>query len=284
LIAFIAPTKNHSMKPADFDYVRNYVRAQAAIVIEPGKEYLVESRLVTLARKEKIASIDLLVDQLRAKPGSELHRRVIDAMTTNETSFFRDLHPFEALKKSILPELMQKRRPERQLNFWCGAASTGQESYSVMITIAENFPDLFSWNLNFIATDLSLDVLAQAQSGKYSQLEVNRGLPAPLLVKYFKRDGDSWEFDANIRKKVLFKELNLIATWPFMPAMDVVFLRNVLIYFDVETKKTILGKIRRLLRPGGYLFLGGAETTLNLDDAYERVTLERATCYRTPLG
>jgi chemotaxis protein methyltransferase CheR len=271
------------MKSADFDYVRNYVRAQAAIVLEPGKEYLVESRLTTLARKENIASIDELVERLRAKPGSDLHRRVVDAMTTNETSFFRDLHPFEALKKTILPELVKKRSAERQLNFWCGAASTGQESYSVLMTIAENFPEIFQWNFNFIATDLSLEVLAQAQSGKYGQLEVNRGLPAPLLVKYFKRNGDAWEFDPMLRKKVVFKELNLMSNWPFMPAMDVVFLRNVLIYFDVETKKTILGKIRRLLRPGGYLFLGGAETTLNLDDSFERVVLERTTCYRSPL-
>lgn len=270
------------MKPADFDYVRNYVRSQAAIVIEPGKEYLVESRLATLARKEKIASIDLLVEQLRARPGSELHRRVVDAMTTNETSFFRDINPFEALKKHILPELIEKRRTERQLNFWCGAASTGQECYSVLMTLAENFPEVLQWNFNFVATDLSLEVLAQAQSGLYSQLEVNRGLPATLLVKYFKRNGSSWEFDPVLRKKVVFKELNLTHTWPFMPAMDVVFLRNVLIYFDVETKKTILAKVRRLLRPGGYLFLGGAETTLNLDDAFERVVFDKATCYRSP--
>ena len=270
------------MKSADFDYVRNYVRTQAAIVIEPGKEYLVESRLTTLARREKIESIDILVERLRAKPGSDLHRRVVDAMTTNETSFFRDLHPFEALKKTILPELVQKRRPERQLNFWCGAASSGQESYSVLMTIAENFPEIFQWNFNFIATDLSTDVLAQAQSGKYSQLEVNRGLPAPLLVKYFKRNGEFWEFDPMLRKKVVFKELNLMSNWPFMPALDVVFLRNVLIYFDVETKKTILGKIRRLLRPGGYLFLGGAETTLNLEDTFQRFVFDKATCYRTP--
>jgi chemotaxis protein methyltransferase CheR len=201
------------MKPADFDYVRNYVRSQAAIVIEPGKEYLVESRLTTLARREKIESIDILVERLRAKPGSDLHRRVVDAMTTNETSFFRDLHPFEALKKTILPELVQKRRPERQLNFWCGAASSGQESYSVLMSIAENFPEIFQWNFNFIATDLSTEVLAQAQSGKYSQLEVNRGLPAPLLVKYFKRNGESWEFDPMLRKKVVFKELNLMSNW-----------------------------------------------------------------------
>jgi chemotaxis protein methyltransferase CheR len=270
------------MKSADFDYVRNYVRTQAAIVLEPGKEYLVESRLTTLARKESIASIDLLVDQLRAKPGSELHRKVVDAMTTNETSFFRDLNPFEALKKHILPELVQKRRPERQLNFWCGAASTGQESYSVLMTIAENFPEIFQWNFNFVATDLSTQVLAQAQSGLYSQLEVNRGLPAPLLVKYFKRKGNDWEFDPVLRKKVVFKELNLTHTWPVMPAMDVVFMRNVLIYFDVETKKNILGKIRRLLRPNGYLFLGGAETTMNLDESFERVIFGRATCYKNP--
>jgi chemotaxis protein methyltransferase CheR len=270
------------MKPADFDYVRNYVRSQAAIVLEPGKEYLVESRLATLARKEKIESVDVLVQKLRASPGSELHRRVVDAMTTNETSFFRDINPFEALKKHILPDLIQKRRAERQLNFWCGAASTGQESFSVLMTIAENFPEIFHWNFNFIATDLSLDVLSQAQSGLYSQLEVNRGLPAPLLVKYFKRNGNAWEFDPLLRKKVIFKELNLTHNWPFMPAMDVVFLRNVLIYFDVETKKMILAKVRRLLRPNGYLFLGGAETTLNLDDAFERVVFDKATCYRSP--
>jgi chemotaxis protein methyltransferase CheR len=270
------------MRPADFDYVRNYVRSQAAIVIEPGKEYLVESRLTTLARKENIASIDLLVDQLRSRPGSPLHRRVVDAMTTNETSFFRDLNPFEALKKHILPELIEKRRSERQLNFWCGAASTGQESFSVLMTIAEHFPEILQWNFNFIATDLSLGVLAQAQSGLYTQLEVNRGLPAPLLVKYFKRNGNEWEFDPVLRKKVIFKELNLMSAWPFMPAMDVVFLRNVLIYFDLETKRTILGKVRKVLRPNGYLFLGGAETTMNIDDAFERVAFDKAICYRSP--
>lgn len=270
------------MKTADFDYVRQFVRTQAAIVLEPGKEYLVESRLMALVRKENFQTVDQLVDRMRSSPMGELHRRVVDAMTTNETSFFRDVHPFEALKKVILPELVQKRRAEKQLNFWCGAASTGQESYSVLMTIAEHFPEVLQWNFNFVATDLSNEVLEQAKSGSYTQLEVNRGLPAPLLVKYFKKQGERWQISDSLRQKVHFKELNLVADWPFMPLLDVVFLRNVLIYFDVEIKKMILSKVRRLLRPGGYLFLGGAETTLNLDDKFERVVIDRATCYRIP--
>lgn len=268
------------MTTADFDFVRSYVRDQAAIVLEPGKEYLVESRLHTLARKEQIASVDEVVAQLRAKPNSPLHRKVVDAMTTNETSFFRDIHPFDALRKSILPELLIRNGQERTLNFWCGAASTGQEPYSVLMMMAEHFPALLGWDMKFIATDLSRDVIARAKTGRYNQLEVNRGLPATMLVKHFTRQGAEWEIRDDLRKRVDYRELNLIGDWPWMPRLDIVFLRNVLIYFDVETKKTILAKIRRLLRPGGYLLLGGAETTLNLDDSFERVPLEKTTCYR----
>ncbi len=268
------------MTTIDFDYVRAFVRDQAAIVLEPGKEYLVESRLQAVVRKENLASIEELVQKLRASPQNGMQRKVVDAMTTNETSFFRDIHPFEALKKVLLPELLAQRAAERTLNIWCGASSTGQEPFSVMMMIAEHFPDLLTWNLNFIATDLSSDVLARAKAGRFSQLEVNRGLPASLLVKYFTRNGNEWEFREDLRKRVTFKELNLVREWPLMPATDIVFLRNVLIYFDVETKKMILGKIRRLMRPGGYLFMGGAETTLNVDDVYQRVALDKTTCYR----
>ena len=268
------------MTTADFDYVRAYVRAQAAIVIEPGKEYLVESRLFTLARKENIATIDELVAKMRADPKNGLHRKVVDAMTTNETSFFRDIHPFEALKKDIVPEIIARRAKDRQLTVWCGASSTGQEPFTVLMVLAEHFPELLTWDFKFIATDLSMDVLARAKAGRFSQLEINRGLPASLLVKYFTRQGAEWEFRDDLRRRVVFQELNLTKDWPMMPPADIVFLRNVLIYFDVETKKTILGKIRRLLRPGGTLFLGGAETTFNLDDAYQRVVLDKTTCYR----
>lgn len=268
------------MKNDDFEYVCTYVREQAAIVLEPGKEYLVESRLQALAQKKNFDGIDSLVAHLRSNPNSEMHRNVVDAMTTNETSFFRDLHPFDALRKVILPELMEKRRADRQLNFWCGAASTGQECFSVLMTIAESFPELLQWNLNFIATDLCRDVLSRAQAGRFNQLEVNRGLPAALLVKHFARHGEEWEFSQTLRQKVQFKEMNLMDQWPLLPGTDVVFLRNVLIYFDVPTKKAILSKTRRLLRPGGYLFLGGAETTFNLNDQFERVVIEKTTCYR----
>jgi chemotaxis protein methyltransferase CheR len=265
---------------ADFDYVRGFVCEQAAIVLEPGKEYLVESRLHTLARKENFASIDDLVAQLRNGPQNGLHRKVVDAMTTNETSFFRDLHPFEALRKSILPELLARRGSERQLNLWCGAASTGQEPYSLLMLIQEHFPELFTWDFKFIATDLCAEVLARARAGRFSQLEVNRGLPARLLVKYFLARGTEWEIREDLRRRVNFDEMNLVKDWPWLPPLDIVFLRNVLIYFSVETKKIILGKIRRLLRPGGYLVLGGTETTFNLDDAFERVLFDKTTCYR----
>lgn len=268
------------MTTADFDYVRHFVRGQAAIVLEPGKEYLVESRLLTLSRRENIPTVDELVARLRASPGSPLHRKVIDAMTTNETSFFRDIHPFETLRKHVLPELIARRAAHRQLTIWCGAASTGQEPFTLMMVIAEHFPDLLHWNLRFVATDLSAEVLARARSGRFTQLEVNRGLPAAMLVKYFTRQGNEWEFRENLRRKVEFREMNLVADWAGLPQLDLILLRNVLIYFDLETKKAILAKARRLLRPDSYLMLGGAETTFNIDDAFERVVLDKTICYR----
>jgi chemotaxis protein methyltransferase CheR len=268
------------MNTADFDYVRNYIRDQSAIVLEPGKEYLVESRLQTLARKENIGSIDALVSQMRSNSNNGLHRKVVDAMTTNETSFFRDIHPFEALRKFLLPELAARRAQERQLNFWCGAASTGQEPFSILMLIAEHFPDLLAWDIKFIATDLCGEALARARRGCFNQLEVNRGLPASLLVKYFVRHGADWEFREDLRRRVDFRELNLVRDWPLDTPLDFVFLRNVLIYFDVETKKSILARVRRWLRPGGFLLLGGAETTFNVDDAFERVVFDKSTFYR----
>jgi chemotaxis protein methyltransferase CheR len=272
------------MNTVDFDYVRKFVRDEAAIVLEPGKEYLVESRLLILARKENLVSIDELISKLRSDPKNGLHRKVVDAMTTNETSFFRDIHPFEALRKSILPELMARRAAQRQVNFWCGAASTGQEPYSVLMLIAEHFPELLKWDIKFIATDLCSEVLARSRAGCFSQLEINRGLPASLLVKYFVREGASWKIRDDLRRRVEFREMNLVKDWPSLPPLDIVFLRNVLIYFDVETKKTILAKARRLLRPGSYLLLGGAETTFNIDEAFEREVIDKTTWHRVKQG
>jgi chemotaxis protein methyltransferase CheR len=228
-----------------------------------------------LARKENFASIDELLGRLRNDPHKDMHRKVVDAMTTNETSFFRDIHPFEALRKVILPELIQRHSKERKLTFWCGASSTGQEPYSVMMLIAQHFPDLLTWNLKFIATDLSSEVLAQARAGVYSQLEVNRGLPAMHLVKHFVRKGTQWEIREELRSKIEFRQMNLVKEWPLLPPLDLVFLRNVMIYFDIDAKKMILGKIRRLLQPGGYLLLGGAENVMNIDEEFERLTIEK---------
>jgi chemotaxis protein methyltransferase CheR len=261
------------MKPADFDFIRHFVRDEAAIVLEPGKEYLVESRMHELARQEKFASIEELVHRLR-------HRKVVDAMTTNETSFFRDLHPFETMRRHLFPDLLARRRHERRLTFWCGASSTGQEPYSVLMLIAEHFPELFHWDFKFIATDLNAEVLARARAGRFSQIEINRGLPAPFLVKYFTRQGTEWEIREDFRSRIDFRQMNLVKDWPFLPPADLILMRNVLIYFDTDTKKSILNRARRLLRPDGYLLLGGAETTLNLDESYERVTFDKTICYR----
>jgi len=258
------------MTPAEFDYVCRLVRDRSGIVLD-GKEYLVDARLTPVARKRELGSVSELVSRLRAKPDDALTAQVVEAMATTETSFFRDLHPFETLRTTVLPEMIRKRRDERRLSVWFAACSTGQEPYSLALLLREHFPELSEWRLDLLATDLSAEVLSRAREGRYSQIEVNRGLPAALLVKYFCQRTGTWELSADIRRMVEFRELNLIRPWPILPRADLVFLRNVMIYFDVDVKKSILGRVGRLLRPEGYLLLGGAETTLNLDDSFRRV-------------
>ncbi|HZZ79566.1 MAG TPA: protein-glutamate O-methyltransferase CheR [Gemmataceae bacterium] len=265
---------------SDFDYISSLVLKRSGIVLEPEKTYLVESRLLPLARHEGLSSIAELVVKMRESTLNGLHQKVVEAMTTNETSFFRDHSPFEALRTVVLPELIQRRAAERRLHIWCGASSTGQEPYTIAIVLREHFPACADWNISIVATDLSTDVLARARAARYSQLEVNRGLPTPLLSKYFSHQGTEWVIKDEVRRLVEFRQLNLLdAAWNIAPA-DIIFLRNVLIYFDVATKKAILHKIRQVLRVDGWFFLGGAETTMNLDDSFERVPLERSGCYR----
>jgi chemotaxis protein methyltransferase CheR len=269
-----------SLKSEDFDYICKLMHKHSGILLEKGKEYLAESRLLPLARTEGFASLQDLVARLRAQPFTALHQKVVEALTTNETSFFRDLHPFEALQKVVLPELIARRAAERQLNLWCAAASSGQEPYTIALVLREHFPELTNWTVQFIASDLSAAMLKRARAGRFSQLEVSRGLQAALLMKYFQRQGAEWQLNEDVRRMVDFRQLNLAAPWPALPPMDLIFMRNVLIYFDAETKKAILGQVRRVLRPGGYLFLGAAETTLNLQNVFERVQIGRAGCYR----
>lgn len=265
---------------ADFEYVRRLVLERSAILLEPGKEYLVELRLKPIVRMRGLRDLGELVQQLRNDYGGILQREVVEAMTTNETSFFRDVHPFETLRLRVLPELLRSRAAERRLNLWCGAASSGQEAYSVAMTLRESFPELANWRLDFVATDLSREMILRCRDGRYSQLEVNRGLPANLLVKYFDRADMDWRIREDVRRMIDFREMNLAGSWAGLPVCDLVFLRNVLIYFDDATKRQILAKVHGLMRPGSYLFLGSSETTLNLDTRFEQVKFDRTLCYR----
>ncbi|MCC6641732.1 MAG: protein-glutamate O-methyltransferase CheR [Deltaproteobacteria bacterium] len=275
-----ARSRAASLSRRDFETVRGLVKEHAAIVLEPGKSYLVEARLTPIAQSLRAESLASLVETLRTTPFGSLHARVVDAMTTNETSFFRDLHPFEALRKAIVPEILRRREVERKIHVWCGASSSGQEPYSIAMLLHEHFPQLRDWSVVLIATDISEEMLERARAGRFSRLEVSRGLPAPLLVRYFERAGAEWKLAEEVRRMVTFRTLNLVKPWPPLPPLDLVFLRNVMLYFDLEARREILGRIRRALQPDGYLFLGAAETTLHADDAFERVAVERSWAYR----
>ena len=268
------------LSAADSTFLRGLVRTRSGIVLGEDKAYLLESRLLPLAKAIALPGLEELTVRLRAEPSGQLARQVVEAMTTNETFFFRDIHPFECLKKVVLPELITRRGSERRLDLWCAAASTGQEPYTIAMVLRENFPQITGWATRFIATDLATEVLRRAREGRYSQLEVNRGLPAPLLIKNFTKDGLDWKVKDELKRMVEFKEQNLLDSFQISGQLDVIFIRNVLIYFDVETKKQILAKCRKLLRPDGFLFLGGAETTMNLDDAFVRVDFDKGGCYR----
>jgi chemotaxis protein methyltransferase CheR len=264
----------------EFDYLRDLVRKHSAISIQSGNEYLAESRLAHLAMTEGQASVAALLTQMRVKPFGPLHRKVLDAMTNNETWFFRDLHPFEMIRKKLLPELIAKRSATRRLQLWSAASSSGQEAYSLAMMIEEHFPELRTWTVKILGTDISSAILNRARSGRYSQMEVNRGLPAALLTRYFQREGLEWVVKDCIRNRVEFEPINLSAPWPSLPSMDIVMMRNVLIYFDVPVKKQILTQTRGAMKADGYLLLGGAESVLNLDDQLERVAYEKTACYR----
>jgi chemotaxis protein methyltransferase CheR len=259
------------MNEQDFAFVAKLVRDRSGIVLEPGKEYLVDSRLAPLVRKQNLQSISELIAQAQTTPWNGLATQIVEAMATSETSFFRDLIPFETLRKTVLPELIARRASERALNIWCAATSTGQEPYSLALLMREHLPQLATWNVHLIASDMSRESLTRAREGLYNQIEANRGLPAALLVKYFQQKGNQWQLREEVRRMVDFQEINLAGHWPSLPPMDLILMRNVMIYFDVEMKKKILGRVSRLLRADGYLLLGGVETTYNLDDSFERV-------------
>ena len=265
---------------AEMTWLCKMIRDKSGIVLGEDKLYLLESRLKSIAEKNNCRTLTELTVILRKQDWSPLHHQIIDAMTTNETYFFRDIAPFDALREKLIPDLIKKRSAEKKIHLWCGAASTGQEPYSIMMTLRENFPSLQAWDIKLTATDLSSKALARCKSGRYSQQEVERGLPVALLNRYFTKQGNEWEAKESIRVGIEFRELNLLDSWFNLGRFDIVFMRNVLIYFDVEIKRMLFGKIRKILAPDGYLLLGGAESPFNLDNQFVRFPYDRGGVYR----
>jgi chemotaxis protein methyltransferase CheR len=267
-------------READVRYVQDLLRQHSGIVLEDSKEYLLAARLGPLMRECGSASIEELVGTLQSTPPGLLHRRAAEALVNGETLFFRDLHPFEALRTVILPRLVEARRRERRLLVWSAGCSTGQEPYSLAMLLREHFAELQGWDLRILASDFSQGGLAQARSGLYSQFDVNRGLPAAMLAKYFEKKGSDWEVKSELRRMVEFRELNLIREWPGLPPVDLLLLRNVMLYHDEASRRWILDRVRRVLRPDGRLVLGAAETTSLLDGAFEPEYAGKSVCFR----
>jgi chemotaxis protein methyltransferase CheR len=268
-----------------FRYVQQLVLQRSAIVLAEDKTYLVDSRLAPLARSLGLKDVNGVVDHLKAQRDPRLEQQVVEAMTTNETSWFRDLRPFDALRRHIVPDALKRNAATRRLRIWSAACSSGQEAYSVAILLEENFPELRNgWQVELVGTDLNTEMVRRASEGLFSTLEVNRGLPASLLVRYFSQEGASWRVGRALKARTRFIQLNLVEPWLALPNFDVVLLRNVLIYFDLNTKRQILSRAVRQMAPGGALMLGTAETPTGLCDNLEAVTAEGTVFYRAKGG
>jgi chemotaxis protein methyltransferase CheR len=263
--------------PLDYDFLRKLLKERSGLDLSADKQYLVESRLIPLARRAGLPGIAELVAKIRTGAAA-LTSEVVEAMTTNETFFFRDKIPFDHLREAILPALVQARASRRSLRIWCAASSTGQEPYSIAMCVKE-FAGLSGWRVEIVATDLSQEVLEKSKAGLYSQFEVQRGLPIQMLVKHFTQTGELWQLNADIRAMVQHRQLNLLQDFSHLGTFDVIFCRNVLIYFDQETKVSIFERMSRMLEPDGVLALGAAETVVGISDAFKPYP-ERRGLYR----
>ncbi len=269
------------MTPPDYEYLRRLLKDHSGLDLSADKQYLIESRLLPLARKAGLPGIPDLVS--RMKGGSTaLITQVVEAMTTNETFFFRDKIPFDHFRDTVMPELLKARATRKSLRIWCAAGSTGQEPYSLAMCLKEMGASLSGWRVEILATDLSQEVLEKSRSGIYSQFEVQRGLPIQLLVKYFKQIGELWQINADIRAMVQHRQFNLLHDFSQLGVFDVIFCRNVLIYFDQDTKVNIFGRLAKAIEPDGFLVLGAAETVVGLTDVF-RPHPDRRGLYR-PTG
>jgi chemotaxis protein methyltransferase CheR len=256
------------MTPADYDFLRKFLKEKSGLDLSADKQYLVESRLVPLARKAGMAGLDELIQKVKSG-NAALCGDVVEAMTTNETFFFRDKTPFDHLRDVVLPEMIAARSTRRSLRIWCAAASTGQEPYSIAMVIKEMSAQLAGWRVEIVGTDISQQVLEKSKSGLYTQFEVQRGLPIQLLVKYFKQVGDMWQIAPELRAMIQYKPLNLLTDFSHMGKYDIIFCRNVLIYFDQDMKTQIFGRLAKCMEPDGFLALGAAETVVGLTDGFK---------------
>ena len=263
------------MNVSGFDVISKLLKERSGLVLSQDKAYLLESRLGPVARKWEFAGFDQLCQALRVGGNEELIRDVTEAMTTNESFFFRDTKPFDLFRDTVLPHMLQARSGRRSFRIWCAACSSGQEPYSLAMILKEKAVELSGWNVEIVATDLSNEILKKAIAGEYSQFEVQRGLPVTLLVKYFTQEGERWQIKPEIRDMVRFRAFNLLDEPTVLGHFDVVFCRNVLIYFDQPTKSQVLERIAKLLANDGFLFLGGAETVLGLTDKFQMIPGKR---------
>jgi chemotaxis protein methyltransferase CheR len=264
--------------PPEFEYLRRILKDTSGLDLSADKQYLIESRLLPLTRKYGLSGIDELVQKMKAG-SSAIVEQVVEAMTTNETFFFRDKVPFDHFRDWIMPEILRVRANRRSVRIWCAAGSTGQEPYSIAMCLREMSAALSGWRVEILATDLSQDVIEKSKSGIYSQFEVQRGLPIQMLVKYFKQIGELWQINADIRAMVQHGRLNLLHDFSQLGTFDVIFCRNVLIYFDQGTKINVFGRLARILEPDGVLVLGAAETVVGLTEAFKPLP-ERRGLYR----
>ncbi len=259
------------MNITDFDIYKDLLKDESGLSLSQDKSYLVESRLNPVAKKWGYENIDAMTSVLRAVPPKDLVNDIVEAMTTNETSFFRDNRPFDVFKDTVLPYYKKKNATNKHLRIWCAAASSGQEPYSLAMILKEEAAKMPGWRFSITATDISHEILAQAKDGVYSQFEVQRGLPITLLMKYFTQDGDKWIISDEIKNMVDFKYFNLLDGMSLLGKYDIIFCRNVLIYFDQPTKKDVMERIEKQLVDDGVFFLGGAETVLGITDAFKAV-------------
>ncbi|WP_142849953.1 protein-glutamate O-methyltransferase CheR [Telmatospirillum sp. J64-1] len=262
------------MRPEDFDYIAKMLKERSGLIVTPDKAYLLDSRLMPIARKRGMKDLTELIGVLRNRD-EVLAREVTEAMTTNESFFFRDIKPFDQFRDIVLPQMMQARAAKKSLRIWSAASSSGQEPYSLAMILKEQSAKLAGWRIEIVATDISTEMLEKAKAGLYSQFEVQRGLPIQLLVKYFQKREESWQIDASIRAMVQFREWNLLNDLKGLGQFDIVFCRNVLIYFDQPTKTRVLDNIARQMPDDGILYLGGAETVLGVSEAFKPIPNQR---------